>query len=113
MMPCGFRLPDDRSPPVACFRLIAVAAFLISLTSLANGEESIAHPAGLQSGFAETVRPFLTTYCVSCHGDKEPKAKLELGGYKTSADVEQKQAIWLTVVERLEAKEMPPEEAEK
>jgi hypothetical protein len=96
-------------------RMLALiyCAAICSSTRLIFGDEAAAHPAELQNQFADKVRPFLTSYCVSCHGEKEPKAKLELGVYQTSKDVEQKNAIWMTVLERLEAKEMPPEDAEK
>ena len=82
-------------------------------SSISAAEEKASHPADLQSQFTDKVRPFLTAYCVSCHGEKEPQAKLELHSYGTSSDVEQKQAIWLSVLERLDAKEMPPEDAKK
>src|SRR4051794_33932364 len=82
-------------------RMLALiyCAAICSSTRLIFGDEAAAHPAELQNQFADKVRPFLTSYCVSCHGEKEPKAKLELGVYQTSKDVEQENAIWMTVLE--------------
>ncbi len=70
-------------------------------------------PSELEKQFVETVHPFLEANCYSCHGKDQPKAKLELTAYGSLADVEQGQKTWGTVLERLEAKEMPPEEAKK
>ena len=61
--------------------------------------------------FTGTVRPFLEANCLGCHGQNEPKAKLNLSAFSSLEDVEHGERTWGTVLERLEAKEMPPEEA--
>jgi mono/diheme cytochrome c family protein len=61
--------------------------------------------------FTGTVRPFLEANCLGCHGQNEPKAKLNLGAFSSLEDVEHGERTWGMVLERLEAKEMPPEEA--
>ena len=65
----------------------------------------------LAQQFSKTVRPFLEANCLACHGQEQPKAKLNLSAFTTVADVEHGERTWGTVLERLEAKEMPPEEA--
>ncbi|HEY2761478.1 MAG TPA: DUF1587 domain-containing protein, partial [Pirellulales bacterium] len=65
----------------------------------------------LARDFAKTVRPFLEANCYSCHSGKQPKAKLELSSFQSLTDVEGAERAWGTVLERLEAKEMPPDDA--
>jgi mono/diheme cytochrome c family protein len=65
----------------------------------------------LQRQFAASVRPFLQTYCQSCHSPEKSEAELDLSGFSTLADVARRHPIWEIVLERLEAREMPPAEA--
>lgn len=67
--------------------------------------------AGLEGGFARTVRPFLRKYCVSCHGGGQPAAQMDLSGFTTMAGLLQDGRRWSQVMERLEAEEMPPKGA--
>jgi hypothetical protein len=67
----------------------------------------------LQRQFADTVRPFLQTYCFGCHGPKKAEAQLDLSTYQTAADVAKGYRRWNKVMDRLEAEEMPPEEAKR
>src|SRR5690349_3844848 len=67
----------------------------------------------LDRGFAETVHPFLETYCISCHGEEKQKGKLDLRPYSTRAAVAKDYRRWEVVLERLKAGEMPPEEAKR
>jgi hypothetical protein len=69
--------------------------------------------ARLQRQFVEEVRPFLATYCYSCHSGDDPEAKLDFTGYSTTDHVAARHATWQLVRERLRAKEMPPAEAER
>ena len=63
---------------------------------------------GLEKRFAETVQPFLATYCVSCHSGSAPAAQLDFKGYSTLADVVKDHPRWALVAERLKAGDMPP-----
>ncbi len=67
----------------------------------------------LQRRFADTVRPFLQTHCLACHGKEKQEGRLDLSRYSTTAAVAGHFRLWDLVVERLEAKEMPPEEANR
>ncbi len=62
----------------------------------------------LEKQFAGTVRPFMQTYCVSCHGKDKPQAQLDLTAYVNVASVARDYAHWSTVIEKLNAKQMPP-----
>ena len=61
--------------------------------------------------FAQTVQPFLKTYCTSCHSGAKPAAELDLGQYATVDSVVQDFSRWNRVLARLSAREMPPRQA--
>jgi mono/diheme cytochrome c family protein len=69
-----------------------------------------AEPASsdLEHGFEQTVRPFVATYCVGCHGGSAPAANFNLKAYSSLADVIQDLPRWSAVSGRLKAEQMPP-----
>ncbi len=67
----------------------------------------------LERGFAETVHPFLETYCFTCHGAEKQKGKLDLRPYSTREAVAKGYRQWEVLLEKLKAEEMPPEEAKR
>ena len=74
-----------------------------------RGQEDVR--AGLDGQFTRTVRPFLQTYCISCHGQQRPAAQLDLSGFTTMAALMQDGRRWSQMLERLKAEEMPPKGA--
>ena len=62
----------------------------------------------LEHKFTQTVRPFLTSYCVGCHSGSTPAAQLDLQSYSTTAAVIQDYPRWNLVLEKLSAGQMPP-----
>jgi hypothetical protein len=64
----------------------------------------------LEHRFATQVKPFLERYCLACHGPTKPEAGLDLSR-ATVAAVAGNAQRWGQVRERLQAEEMPPEEA--
>ena len=89
-------------------RSTAVLLVLFS-GSLAAGAEPGESP--LERRFEEVVRPFLEAHCLACHGVKKQEGKLDLSAQTTSAAVVKNHRLWETVLERLDAEEMPPEDA--
>jgi hypothetical protein len=69
--------------------------------------------ASIELGFRETVRPFLDTYCLGCHGKEKPKGDLNLTVYQSGDAVARDLARWDLVLEQLEAKSMPPAKAKQ
>ena len=65
----------------------------------------------LDRTLAKTVRPFLASYCVGCHGGAAPAAQFDLGSYSTMAAVTRDYPRWNLVLEKLTAREMPPKPA--
>src|SRR5262249_12739137 len=68
-------------------------------------------PVLLDKRFSQTVQPFVKKYCLDCHGTKKQEAQLDLSGYSSAADVAKGLRVWELVAERLEAEEMPPQNA--
>lgn len=73
--------------------------------------EEVAQQA-LQSIFDEHVEPLFQTHCLACHDAETQEAKLDLSGYHDLSGVIAAYPIWETVMERVSAGEMPPEDAE-
>jgi hypothetical protein len=65
----------------------------------------------LEHQFSSRVQPFLSRYCFRCHGEKKQKAALDLSRDSTVSAIVGNPQRWQMVLERLEAKEMPPEDA--
>jgi hypothetical protein len=60
-----------------------------------------------------TLQPFLQRYCISCHGPKKKKGRLDLNHDLTLPAIAKNAGLWERVLERLHAQEMPPEDAPK
>ncbi|HTM50963.1 MAG TPA: DUF1592 domain-containing protein, partial [Bryobacteraceae bacterium] len=65
----------------------------------------------LERAFTQTVRPFLTQYCLGCHSGKAAAAQFDLQPYSSAAAVARDFAHWSLALARLSAKEMPPKQA--
>jgi hypothetical protein len=64
--------------------------------------------AELDRRFSQTVRPFLTSYCIGCHSGASAAAQLDLRSYTSVAAVTADYPHWNLVMEKLAANEMPP-----
>ncbi|HEY6226598.1 MAG TPA: DUF1592 domain-containing protein [Verrucomicrobiae bacterium] len=82
------------------------------LAGAAFAKESVTE-AALQKTFGNTVRPFVDTYCIGCHGHEKPKGDFDLSPFTSMSAVVADFKHWELALERLEAKEMPPKKAEK
>ena len=67
--------------------------------------------AGTEREFTETVRPFLTAYCTSCHAGERAAAQLDLRQYTSTESVVQDFARWDRLRQKLAARQMPPPQA--
>src|SRR5262245_20824552 len=59
--------------------------------------------------FRKSVQPFLAEHCYMCHNSKLKSGQLNLELYQTAAAVMQNREIFETVLQKLQAGEMPPE----
>ncbi len=62
----------------------------------------------LDKQFTATVKPFMQAYCAACHGKNKPQAQLDLTSFGSLTSVMQDYPHWALVLERLDAKQMPP-----
>ncbi|MEP7367434.1 MAG: DUF1592 domain-containing protein, partial [Acidobacteriota bacterium] len=65
----------------------------------------------LDRQFTNTIRPFLESYCIGCHGQQRPAAQLDLSVFTTMPALMQDGRRWNQMLERVEAEEMPPKGA--
>ena len=80
---------------------LAAAALLPLPSALAASPE-------LTKEFEETVTPFVSQYCVTCHGGASPAAKFDITVYPTVESVIADSGHWAIVMSRLEKGDMPP-----
>jgi mono/diheme cytochrome c family protein len=86
----------------------ATRAATLAVMSLAHLFAADAANLEIERSFAQTVRPFLAAYCVSCHNGTAPAAQLDLRRYASVADVVRDHSRWALVAGKLAAMEMPP-----
>ncbi|MFM8893274.1 MAG: DUF1592 domain-containing protein [Planctomycetia bacterium] len=92
---------------VAAFRLLLLACFGWGVAgSAARADVS---DAELEGTFVRSVRPFLDTYCVSCHGAEKPEAGFELHRYTDFRSVADDLGAWSTILHKIGSNSMPPE----
>src|SRR5690242_8553182 len=87
-------------------RSILAASAALALT-LTPGVPAGPQISDLERGFTETVRPFLNTYCVTCHG-AQAAAQFDLRKYSSIETVVGDLDHWSTVLVRLNSGTMPP-----
>jgi hypothetical protein len=90
-----------------------IVSFLMYLRALPVILALAAIPAAavtpaLDRQFEETVRPFVTKYCIGCHSGQAAAAQFDLKSYTSMDMVTRDYPRWALVLERLSAKEMPP-----
>jgi len=85
--------------------------FVLLLVTTAIAAEANEPP--LDDVFQQTVRPFLREFCVDCHRSGRTEGDLDLTADQDLAAVVRNFRHWRVVAERLEASEMPPEDALK
>lgn len=65
--------------------------------------------AGPAEDFTKEIKPILQSHCYECHGEKKHKADLNLETFTDFDKVKAEPELWETVLERVQAFEMPPE----
>jgi hypothetical protein len=84
----------------------------LALLSAAAPFVPAAEPAQeLARQFADEVRPLLKSRCLLCHGPDKQEAQLDLAKFDSPASLAENPRVWRLVRQRLEAGEMPPEDA--
>jgi hypothetical protein len=68
---------------------------------------------GLERKFTQTVKPFLATYCVGCHGGAAPASQFDVRPYSSMAAVIQDLGHWNLVLDKLTSGQMPPKQTKQ
>lgn len=90
--------------------LLIFLAAVAGASTHVEGQE--AAESKLDKTFQKSVRPYLKTYCLDCHGSEDPEAKLDLSEYSSAGDVGTAHQTWAIVLDRIAAGEMPPKDYE-
>src|SRR5436190_13307547 len=62
----------------------------------------------LERRFSQTVKPFLNTYCMSCHGTATPMAGFDLKPYTSLQTVVGDFGHWAILLDKVASNSMPP-----
>lgn len=81
-----------------CFTVLVVPAWALVAGHAADDAVSST------GGGPRDIRPLLVKYCVSCHGDKKPKAGLNLQAMREEGNPK----VWKRVWDRIKSRQMPP-----
>ena len=90
------------------FALLVLGCFVAPAMNAAQ-----APAADADREFAQTVQPFLTAYCASCHTGEKAVAQLDLRQYSSVDAVVQDYAKWDRLREKLASRQMPPQQAKQ
>jgi hypothetical protein len=93
------------------YRPLFVIACAFALAAPASAADK--PRADLEKEFRDSVRPFVATYCLSCHSGAKPKADVDLGRFTTPESVGRDFPQWEIVAEQLKSADMPPKDAKK
>jgi len=88
--------------------LLRLAAAMIAIAAISAVPAADPTNPVLERQFTQTVLPFITQHCTGCHGGETPAAQFNLTPYSTMESVVNDYPHWALILERLEAKEMPP-----
>jgi len=86
-----------------CWALVVTPLFVL-------GNLAAQAPSNLERKFTQTIKPFVNQYCIGCHGGATPAAQFDMRPYSSMDAVVKDFAHWALVLNRLEAKEMPPKQ---
>lgn len=89
--------------------ILAVLALAISTASASADEAS----AERERRFSSEIQPILKKLCYDCHGAATAEADLSLEKFASAQSILEGRKHWLTAIERVEKKEMPPQEGEQ
>ena len=103
----------SESHPIMRTSILLAAGLILAFACLgftASSPKSV-EPAPAEDRFRDLIQPFVTNYCVGCHGPVNPKEDLNLAAYTTAESVAKDLEHWEMVLEQLESGAMPPSKA--
>lgn len=88
-------------------RLLSGVALIAGL--VASGLPEPSQDRGLEDDFAKKVRPRLDSYCVPCHSGQGASGGLDIGAWKSAADIVRAAGKSTRAHQVLDSRHMPPE----
>ena len=82
---------------------LTLGSLLTTLTTISLGAEAKAPLAPVKA-----LTPFASKHCLECHGKDEQKGGFDMEDLLKSPTVEKNPAAWLSVLERIVSRDMPP-----
>jgi mono/diheme cytochrome c family protein len=105
-------LPRPAFPPLPSLAPVLTALGLLGLGCPVGASGAGAALASPAATFQANVRPLLKQYCYECHGNGKHKGDVALDRDQDVGAVHDHSKIWETVMERVHAEEMPPDDAD-
>ncbi len=99
-----------------CAKLLFVFASSLSVLGQAESEvdgDFAAHQAAAKKTLKDKVVPYVTTYCLDCHGDKKKKGGIAFHQALKNPSNSAFSRQWKQALTSVKAHEMPPEETKK
>jgi len=85
--------------------LVRHSLFVLAVSGVAS--------SAFGDAFKDRIKPFLTTYCTSCHGPEKQKGKIRVDHLTASMSDRKEAELWSRMLEAIEFGEMPSDKAEK
>lgn len=85
---------------------VIVVAFWLSLIRPLAADDGLWET--LSGQYIERIAPIVQAHCMECHDSVSQEAMLDLSAFQSLEDVETAYGVWATVLDRVEANEMPP-----
>ncbi|MFO1055254.1 MAG: DUF1592 domain-containing protein [Planctomycetota bacterium] len=93
-------------------RSIPSALALFAVAAIASVSTGTAQEPTAPARFETALLPQLQRYCLDCHSTRRHKGDLDLERFASLDDVARAPTLWRDVREKLEAHDMPPDDAE-
>ncbi|MCY2965930.1 MAG: DUF1592 domain-containing protein [Planctomycetota bacterium] len=92
---------------------VSLLSILVGFVAVVRSADDAPSHAELAKRWTDDIRPFVERHCVTCHGEQKPAAQLRLDQFESLDSLARQPQTWLTVLERVESGEMPPEDAKR
>ena len=90
------------NPPISRLTLAALASLLAS---------GLVSRADLAEDYTKEIRPLMTKKCYACHSAEKKKGDVNLERFANLDAIKAERELWQTVLQKVQAYEMPPKKA--
>ncbi|MDG1894315.1 MAG: DUF1587 domain-containing protein [Fuerstiella sp.] len=105
---------QQESTKTSCFSSCLLGiTFLLAAGSSASAVDNSSDAARSDSSIADTIQPFLTTYCVSCHGERKQNGDRRFDQLASEIRSDNDLVDYQDILDQLNLGETPPKEAKQ